>query len=341
MKNHVKAGYVSIRNLARITEKDALGLNVINIAFGHCSGSEIKFDCGCAGNINSIKKYNPEIKILLSVGGWGSGGFSPMAASEANRKKFAASAVKVLLDSGLDGIDIDWEYPCIDTAGIEASPDDKYNYTYMLAALRNELDKVAAPSGKNPLLTAAVGAGQYFIENTEIDKIADIVDYISIMTYDMRGSWSKITGHHTNLLKPENHISDPGSAEHSVAIYKAAGMPGEKIIIGAAFYSRKWEKVANANNGYLQPAGGTGGYGPDFTDICENYINRNGYTRYWDDIAKAPYLFNGSTFISYDDEQSVEAKCEFVKENGLLGIMYWEHGCDKTGKLLDAINRVL
>jgi chitinase len=264
-----------------------------------------------------------------------------MAAAAVNRKKFAVSAVHVLLAAGLDGIDIDWEYPCIDSAGIEASPDDKYNFTYMLAALREELDTITTLSGNRPMLTIAVGAGEYFINNTETERITGIVDYISIMTYDMRGSWSKITGHHTNLLKPENGDTDPASAEHSVKIFEDAGMPRNKIVIGAAFYSRKWEKVKNEGNGYLQPSEGTGGFGPSYTDLYENFINKNGYISYWDDTAKAPYLFNGSTFISYDNIQSVEAKCNFIKDNNLLGIMYWEHDCDKTGQLLDAIDRIL
>lgn len=341
MNNYVKAGYVGRNSLSQITSEAALSLNVINIAFGHCIDSKISFDCGCAGDINRIRLLNPNIKILLSVGGWGAGGFSPMASAAENRLKFADSAVSILLEAGLDGVDIDWEYPCIDSAGIEASPDDKVNFTYMLTAVREKLDTVTTPSGNRPMLTIAVGAGNYYVNNTEINLIASIVDYISIMTYDMRGSWSKTTGHHTNLLKPENGLDDPESVEHSVEIFEAAGMPREKIVIGAAFYSRKWENVKDNNNGYLQPSGGTGGYGPSYTDLYENYINKNGFLRYWDDIAKAPFLFDGNTFISYDDIQSVEAKCNYIKNNNLLGIMYWEHDCDKTGQLLDTINRIL
>lgn len=280
MKQYIKAGYVGRNGLSKITEKEACSLNVINIAFGHCINNEINFDCGYSEEIQKIKNYNPEIKILLSVGGWGAGGFSPMAATNENRCKFAASAVRVLHDVGLDGIDIDWEYPCIDTAGIEATSDDKYNFIYMLTAIREDLDHCATMSGKRPMLTIAAGAGDYYIKNTEIKKIAQIVDYISIMTYDMRGSWVKTTGHHTNLLKPVNYADDPESVEHSVEIFNRAGLPKEKLVIGAAFYSRKWDNVRNENNGYLQPSSGTGGYGPCYTDLYENYINKNGFIRY-------------------------------------------------------------
>ena len=68
-----------------------------------------------------------------------------------------------------------------------------------------------------------------------------------------------------------------------------------------------------------------------------DYIDKNGYTRYWDDEAKAPYLFNGSTFLSYDDPESLKAKCEYVNREGYAGIFYWEHVCDATRTLLDTL----
>lgn len=238
MIKHIKAGYAGRNSLSEITAEAALSLNVINIAFGHCADSRIVFDCGCAENIKRLRTLNPEIKILLSVGGWGSGGFSPMASAPETRNKFAVSAGKILIECGLDGIDLDWEYPCIDTAGIEASPDDKINFTLLLSALRDELDTKNTISGNRPMMTIAAGAGSYYIKNTEMDRIASLVDYVSVMTYDMRGSWSHTTGHHTNLLKPQNSETDPESAEHSVGLFTSAGVPCEKIVIGSAFYSK-------------------------------------------------------------------------------------------------------
>ena len=336
MSNYVKAGYVYGGRLRDVTDIAAKQLNVINLAFGHCVDSRLEFDCSCADNVTRLREVNPELKILVSVGGWGAGGFSPMAATEANRSRFAESAVDIFRRARLDGIDIDWEYPCDSSAGIESSPDDKVNFTLMLKALRDALDKEKTPSGQRPMLTIAAGAGEYFINDTEMDKVAELLDYVSLMTYDMRGSWSHRSGHHTNLYKPCD--DDPASVEHAVEIFHAAGVPLDKIVIGSAFYSRKWENVADKNHGYMQPCESTGGFGPSFSDLYENYIDKNGYVRYWDDVACAPYLYNGSTFISYDDEQSVAAKCEYVKAKSLRGIMYWEHSCDKTGRLLATID---
>lgn len=337
---YIKAGYVGCRGLASVTESAARQLDVINIAFGHCVDSAATFTFDCKEALGRIRSFNPNIRVLLSIGGWGAGGFSPMAATDAGRKKFAETSLAILNEYKLDGIDIDWEYPCIDSAGIEASPDDRVNFTLMLAQMRSTLDTVkTAAHSDRPWVTIAVGSGEYFIENTEMDKVAALCDYVSIMTYDIRGSWLHHTAHHTNLMPYDE--KDLGSAAHSVKIYNAAGVPFDKIVIGAAFYSRKWTGVEPGGSGLGSNAQSTGGYGPSFHDLAANYINKNGYVRYFDETARAPYLFNGDTFISYDDEQSVREKCEFVKAQKLLGIMYWEHDCDNTGTLLSVIDETL
>lgn len=325
-KKHLKTAYV-FRGFDKVTPEDLRMLTHINIAFGHCVDSEISIRHFTQPNIDAIleyKKINPELKMLLSVGGWGAGGFSPMAATSDNRKKFAESSIAVIERLGLDGIDIDWEYPCIGSAGIEYSPDDKQNFTYMLDELRNTLDK----NYKSPLLTIAVGAGKYFTDSTEMDKVAPLLDYVQLMTYDTYNR--KNCSHHTNLYP---------MCDRTVDLFNNAGVPIEKLILGAAFYSRLWKCNPPVDGDGLNAESENGGmFGPSFGDLHANYIGKNGYNAYWDDEAKAPYLFNGTDFISYDDERSIAAKCGYIKEKSLAGIMYWEHSCDHTRLLLNAIN---
>jgi len=337
---HIKAGYVVHGELRNFTESDARSLDIINIAFAHCRDSKIFFEHESdLQYLERIRKYNPGLKILFSVGGWGSGGFSPMSATEENRNTFALSCLEFVQKRGLDGIDIDWEYPCIDWANIEASPDDKQNYTLMLQEIRRVFDTFG---GKKLMLTVAVGNDSYFINNTEMDKVAAVLDYVSIMTYDMRGCGDRFTGHHTNLL-PYIKTDDRRflrSVEHSVKIFGEAGVPKDKMVIGAAFYSRMWKDVKVPDDDHksgLSCLASPGNYGPGFSELDADYIGKNGFTEYFDNDAKAPYLFDGSTFISYDNERSIAEKCAFVRDNGLLGIMYWEHSCDRTRKLLKAI----
>jgi chitinase len=328
---NIITAYVTDRALPQVTAEDACRLTHINIAFGLVMDDKVIFDhLQNTEHVDVIRKYNPKIKMLLSVGGWGAGGFSEAACSEPGRKSFAATAAQAVKELGLDGIDIDWEYPCIGVANIASSPDDRKNFTLLLRELRVALDSC---EGTRKLLTIAAGADQYFVDGTQMDEAQQYLDIVQLMTYDMRGGFQILTGHHTNLYESTGDLFRI-SVENSVNSFVKAGVPREKIVVGAAFYSRKWTQVPSKNNGLFQMTPGAGGYGVHYTELTQNYINKNGFVRYWDSEACAPWLFNGDTFFSYDDEQSICCKCDFVKAQGLAGIMYWEHSGDATGMLL-------
>ena len=119
-----------------------------------------------------------------------------------------------------------------------------------------------------------------------------------------------------------------------------AGIPPEKIILGTAFYGYGWSGVTNINNGRYQAAAGEcRSY--TYQELAQNYINRNGFLRYWDDRAKAPYLWNGNTFITYEDEESLAYRTIYVRANQLGGIMIWEYCHDLDGTLLNKIYQEL
>lgn len=334
----IKAGYIVHSELKNTSAEDAKKLDVINIAFAYCRDAAFYFGHEeDLVHLPRLRQANPALRILFSVGGWGAGGFSIMSASDETRKRFAASCLEAVKKYGLDGIDIDWEYPGLDWAGIDASPADKENFTLMLAEVRNTLNAYR----KGLMLTIAVGCDRYFLENTEMDKVAPLLDYVSIMTYDMRGCSDRMTGHHTNLYKPkrEDFPRHWRSVEHSVRIFNEGGVPLDKLVIGLAFYSRMWQGVKASENNGLWQASEPGNYGPSYGEIREKYLEKNGFVRYWDDDCQAPYLFDGQTLISYDDEKSIEEKCRYVRKNGLCGVMYWEHSCDPTRTLLAALEK--
>lgn len=334
-------GYVSHRGLNEVTEVDLDRMTHINIAFGIIQDGVIQTShLHNMEQISVIKEKHPELKIILSVGGWSCGGFSEAAATEEGRLKLAASAARTVQTYSLDGIDLDWEYPCYGQAGIAASPADKQNFTRLLKLIREELDQLGEQDSRHYMLTIAAGADQYYIDGTEMGQIEPYIDYVQLMTYDMRGGFQVLTGHHTNLYTATGDLNRI-STDASVNMFHEAGVPRNKIVIGAAFYSRKWTGVPGRNNGLHQMAATTGGFGPDYTELSTDYINNNGYTRYWDDEAKSPYLFNGNTFISYDDPESITAKCEYVIGQGLAGIMFWEYKCDASHTLLETMNEVL
>jgi len=334
----ITACYAVDSALSKITEADAKKLTHLNVSFGHVVDDAIRIGhLKQLDRLPALKAFNPELAIVLSVGGWGAGGFSEAAATADGRRLMAESAVQALRDHPFDGIDIDWEYPSYSAASIASSPDDKTNFTLLLKALREALDREGAARGRHYSLTIAAGADQYFIDGTEMREAQKYLDFIMLMTYDMRGGFQTFTGHHTNLFTPTGDLFRI-SADASVRMFAQAGVPREKIVIGGAFYSRMWKDVPERNNGLYQMTAGTGGYGPDFTQLTAEYIDKNGYVRHWDDEAKAPYLFNGNTFISYDDEQSLRCKCEYVKTGKLAGIMFWEYSLDTTNRLLNAVH---
>lgn len=325
--------YVCDKNLPAITKEEACKLDVINIAFGHVNRDDT-LETGellHIGTVPEIRRMNPRLRFVLSVGGWGAGGFSLMSRTENGRRIFAKSCAEYVFANDLDGIDIDWEYPCNDSANIDADPSDRENFTYLLSELRTAL-------GSNKSVSIAAGAGYYFVRDTEMEKVAEICDYVQLMTYDMRSGFDYEAGHHTAPFASSDGRT--GKDTRSIAeLFVKYGVPREKVVLGAAFYSRKWDGVPDVNHGLFQKAVTIGQYSAGYTDLKKDYINKNGFTKYWDDEAKAPYLYNGSTLISYDDPASISAKCEYLKREGYLGIMYWEHGCDPSGELLDAIWR--
>jgi chitinase len=337
-RNYIVGGYVNDDSLPKIDEKDARKLTHLNVAFGQVRHDEIRTEhLKHLHLLTELKRWNPDLKILLSVGGWGAGGFSEAASTLEGRARMAESAIRVLLDYQFDGIDLDWEYPCYAEAGIHADADDKKNFTLLLGRMREALDRKGTEDGRHYLLTIAAGADQYYIDGTEMDMVHRYLDFVQLMTYDMRGGFQTLTGHHTNLYTPTGDLFRI-STDASVLMFCQAGVPRDKIVVGAAFYSRMWKEVPNRNLGLYQMAPSAGGYGPDFTKLTADYIDRNGYVRYWDDEAKAPFLFNGSSFITYDDEESLQHKCDYVRNGGLAGIMFWEYGCDETHLLLAAIH---
>ena len=291
------------------------------------------------------RKSHPDLKFMIACGGWGSKGFSDMSYSSENRAKFVKSVVEFIREYDLDGLDIDWEYPCIPAANTKARPEDKQNFTFLIKELREALNTLE----RAQTLTFASAGSKPYYENIEINSVMKYVDYMNIMTYDQIGGSSKFSGHHTALgwIKPK-HLNDslvsknyvPSSAEMIVDFCINKGVNPKQIIIGAAFYGRSWKGVSPINNGLYQANKGTSNTST-YQDIRKRYEGDKSYRRHWDSIAKAPYLYSvrDSVFMTYDDSISVKLKTKYAVKNKLGGIMFWQLGGDTKEKnsLLNAI----
>ncbi len=293
-------------------------------------------------DLQKLKQRNARLKILISIGGWaGSKEFSNVALTSEARAKFADSAVSFLNEYHLDGIDIDWEFPV--SGGQEGNaqrPEDKQNYTLLFRALRDKLDAAGEKDHRHYLLTAAIGNNEQFLADTEMDKVAQILDWVNIMTYDFSGHWNTYAGHHAPLY--DDPTLQREGAGHTlnidtiVGLTLKAGVPPGKLVLGVPFYGYSWKQCGPSNNGQLQECHGNG-RGTwedgvlDYSDIEANLINMKGYTRLWNDHAKAPYLFNSDTgeFVTYDDVESLDYKIKYLKAHGLGGAMFWEFTGDR------------
>jgi chitinase len=262
-----------------------------------------------------------------------------VALTEGSREKFARSAVDFVVKYGFDGVDIDWEYP---TGGGEPGnierPEDTDNFVLFLAALREHLNAQGEKDGKEYLLTIALGSARSAYEPLDWSRIVPLLDFINVMTYDMSGGWSSVTGFNSPLYNSSPNPPEGGSIDSVVKALLKLGIPPEKLVVGVPFYGKAWKGVGSKNNGLHQPHRGGVEGDFDYRTIAQNYLGD--YERFWDDKAKVPYLYNGEMMITYDDPESIGLKAAYVREQGLGGVMFWELSQD-NGDLLTAIDETL
>jgi chitinase len=322
----------------------ATSLTRVNYAFANIENGKIvegfAHDRENFQVLNNLKKINPGLAVLVSVGGWTwSSPFSDVALTAASRKVFIDSVVQFVRDNHLDGLDIDWEYPNSVGNGNVHRPEDTQNYTALLRELRDRLDKEEKALGRHLITSIAVGASADFIANTEMKEVQRYVDSVNLMSYDYYESGSDpTTGHHAPLYTSP---ADPKhiSADASVALFEQAGVPADKLVLGVPFYGRAWADVGDINHGLFQP-GKKADVWANYSNIAGTLLNQ-GFIRYWDSAASAPYLYNSATrtFISYEDPASILLKCQYVLAHHLGGMMFWDYSGDAPDHaLLNAIN---
>ena len=271
----------------------------INYAFGHVNESfnGVKIDNEeRLRQIVDLRKQKPELKVLLSIGGWGSGRFSEMAANDEYRRAFAADCDRVVKEFALDGIDIDWEYPTSSMANISSSPDDTENFTLLMQDIR------AAIGNEKELTLATVASARYI----DFKAILPSVDFVNIMAYDMASAPK-----HNSALYPSGHSGDITS-DGAVTAHLKAGVPPSKLVMGMPFYGR-----------------GGDGY-PSFQDYNKVGNTDTQYTEKWDEVAQVPYLAdkNDTLVFGFENPRSLAIKCQYILDKDLLGGMYWDYSGD-------------
>ena len=305
-------------------------------SFTHLKGNRIAVsnlrDTLAILNCVAIKKRNPNLKVIISMGGWtGCYTCSAIFSSDSSRKIFASS-VKQLLDYfKADGIDLDWEYPAIKgPLGHPYDRSDKESFTALIKTLRDSLG-----IGKE-ISFAAGGFTKYINESVEWDKVAPLVDRINIMTYDLITGYDTITGHHTALYSTRHQKE---SCDNAVRMLTKKGVPKSKLLIGAAFYARIWENVSAVDNGLYQP--GQFLSGVSFKNFSSSLSKDSGFIYHWDNKANAASLYNPQKkwLVTFDDSASISLKIKYALKKRLNGIMFWQLADDSfQNGLLDVID---
>ena len=340
---HINYAFANISESGEVVLGDP-GADVEKPDPNDTSGAELQ---GNFRQLQLLKQAYPHLKTLISVGGWSwSDRFSDAALTPESRATFARSAVDFIVRYGFDGVDLDWEYP---TGGGEPGngerAEDPENFVLLLAELRAQLDARGATDGRAYLLTIALGASRTAYQPLDWERIHPLLDWINVMTYDMSGPWSAITGFRAPLYDSQPNPPEGTSADTALQAILALGVPADKLVMGVPFYGGGWANVGPANDGLHQPFSGlpegTREQGTfDYADLAANYVTEA--TRHWDETAQVPWLYDAETgvMITYDDPQSLTGKAQYVREHGLGGIMIWELSTD-DGALLTAIDAAL
>ena len=349
---YMRQFFLSGIDVSRLTHLNYAFANISND--GDCVMGDDWADPKNFDMLTHIKKKNPHLKTLLSVGGWTwSVHFSDLARTSAGRARFARTAAQLMRDNGFDGIDIDWEFPVKGGSGdMIHRAEDADNYPLLMQAIRNEI-------GWGKLLTMAVTPNPHYHRYLRLPQLSNICDWINLMAYDYNGPWPGCEKSNFNaaLFRAHNDPSDPEFNIHSsIETLLEGGLPRHKLVMGLSFYGRGFANVEPGPNGdglYQPYSGRPFGTWPDefnqasgvfdYYDLRDNYIGKSDWQDHYSDEAEAAWLYSPSRkeMIGYDNPTTIWAKCSYILSRGLGGAMIWDHSMDRGNQLLYVAHEVL
>ena len=313
-----------------------------------------------AGNFNQLKELKaeyPNLKIVMSIGGWSwSNEFSALASTAAGRQAFVNSCVDQYLNGNIpglapgaakgifDGIDIDWEYPNEPGNGNPYGPQDTADFTALMQTFRTAVDQAGQANGEKYVLTADVSPNQYAAaQQLQLPQLAKTTDWLNVMTVDFHGGWEDQTDFTSNLLpdpKDPQASNDKFSIVQTVQYYESHGVPADKIALEIPYYAHAWAGVGSTDNGLYQPATGAASSDQEAYNLA---VSAPG-TVYYDPATASVWKYDAAsqTFYSYDDPQTITEKGLYIDLAGLRGASVWSlDGDTSTGALTQALSNSL
>jgi chitinase len=304
-------------------------LAAVETVNGQADSSDPNAFAGNFHQLQELKQLYPQLKIVMSIGG---GSLDPAlwsaAATKENRAAFVKSCVDMYINGNFatgitepgifDGFDIDWEFP--------ASPSDRVNLTQLLAEFRSQLDAVRP----GLTLTLVAPPGSWAFNFIDLNKAQSFVDFFNVETYDYNGPWANETGFVAPLYRTQFDPDGSNNANATIQTYLHRKVDPQKMMFGIPFYGYAWTASPGRHHGLFQP--GT----PVDQGDADNYIVTiaQGYTKYRDPTTKAPWLYDGTTFWTFDDPASIWFKMRYVHDQHLGGVMIWDLSSDLPNGLL-------
>lgn len=313
----------------KLRDSDAHSIDQLNISFALIKDGEADVSHWRGQKkVSAFLKKHPHIDGVLSVGGWGADGFSDACQTDAGRKKLADSILRIMDENGFVGVDVDWEYPGVSGTGIVSREGDVEGWYGLLTELRAGLDEREKLHGREYILSVALGAGNAHLNAIDPARLNGLLDQAVVMAYDLCG-FDRMTGHHAGLY-PDAGKS--GTGAHAVQKLIDSGLHPGRILLGMPAYGRVWRQVTGGGDGLHQRAATSGNRTISFDKVQQ--LEADGYTRHYEDEAQAATWFNGTDFVSAEDEKSIAYKGKWLQEKGLQGAAVWQYTQDASGDML-------
>lgn len=315
-------------------------------AFSTIENGECVVDDNAAANfaaLAALKRAHPHLRTLISIGGWGAGGFSDASLTRESRRALASSCLELFFDrypGSFDGVDLDWEFPVYGgPTEITDRPEDRRNMTLLSQEFRRQLDR----RDHRLLLTAALPAGRLQTDGPydpavsfDLGALGRVLDFINLMTYDMGTGFSAVSTFNAPLREvAADPLAQPmrrwNNVTNAVRFYRAHGVPADRLVLGVPFYGRGFQVTsAGPNHGLYQPYEAT--FSPGGYRNIKDLLDDPEWTQHWHPVAASPWLYNVAErrFVSFETPASILIRAKHAKQNGLLGTFMWELSDDDS-----------
>ena len=309
-----------------IRDNDLKVIDIVNYCFAQIRENKDGFyiDISELNQIGKIKElHDAGIRVCLSIGGWRDDSddwipFQNAAKTEEGRIQVANGILEILKTYELDGVDMDWEYP---------RSSDKNNFTLLMRQIRDTLKEEDGRYIVSAAVPSSLNTKRY-----DYQALNEILDYFNVMTYDMETSSN--TSYQSALYTSSYSRYSTDDAIKSII---NAGVDKKKVVLGMAFYGKKYTGVSNNNMGRGEKYNSKTFI--TYTEIYQKYLSQ-GISSYYDQSAGSNYLYDeaNNVFVCFEGEETIKAKCEYAISKDIGGVMWWSYEDDKTGTLMSYLD---